>query len=227
MIQLERKILNICNNWKHNLGEVDTKISDSYEISKNKLRKLWVSKTGNFLKLSIQAEAIIFSHIVNNLSKNYVVTTDLIDEYLNWCFNHMDFLKEKYNEFSVNSIMKFAEIWDRGLFDMTLDEKVTLKSLQNVKVSSNIFMNCEKFGIALVATKLFQETNADKSIIISQFKNKLDLLSNNQEDLMKLKKMLMKTVENSPYSSEIIFSDYKESLKEFFDYFSGEPWHQA
>jgi len=32
------------------------------------------------------------------------------------------------------------------------------------------------------------------------------------------------TVENAPYTSEVIFKNFKESLKEFFVYFTGEPW---
>jgi hypothetical protein len=222
---LEKIIINICNEWKNSLDGVDESFSTTYSVSKTNLRNLWLKKTGEFLKLSAQIENQLFSHIVNNLSKKHDINDSIISEYLNWCFDHMDFLKQKYNEFSLSAIMKHAEQWDRNLFDVKLEEKSTLKDLKGIVVSKNIFHFCEKYGVCLVATKLQKETKAPIKQIEKVFISKLINLTNNTNDLMKLKRILMKTAENSPYSSEIIFSNYKESLKDLFEFFSGEQWH--
>ena len=223
---LEKQIINICNTWKENLDPVNETLSNQYSTSKHKLRNLYLQKTGEFLKLSQAMESKIFSNIVTNLEKNHKLSDELIDNYLLWCFNNQDFFIEKYKEFSLVYVARFANEWHPNLFDVELDKKITLDDLKNLTVSTNILLYCEKFGIPLVSTKLQKDLKLSKNKTEELFIAKLNSLTQNTNDLKRLKKMLLRTVENAPYSVEILFSDYKKSLNDLFLYFAEELWSQ-
>jgi hypothetical protein len=119
----------------------------------------------------------------------------------------------------------FAENWSPDLYKFEEEKKLEICDLDGISIKDIGVFDCfENFGIALTATKLKIDLNATAPIIEKTIKEKLRTLTTKKEDLNRLKNMLRVTVENSPYSSEIIFRDFKESLKEFFIYFNGESW---
>jgi len=220
----EQSLINVLNNWHDNLSQDNEKEIITYEFSKNKFRNKYLAKTGEFLKLTKRLETIQFNKICIGLSKNYTVDEDLIDEYLNWCFDNYDFLIKKYKSFSLNSCANFANEWTKDFLKFDFNKKITLEDLDEVIVHKNMSLCFEKYGIPLSCTKLQIEKQFDKDFLCSLIVQKLQPLTNSKEGLSKLKNMLRVTVENAPYSPEILFNDYKKSLSDLFIYFGDEPW---
>lgn len=223
MNYLDDTIIKIVNQWRDNLSEITEQDILKFDFSKNKFREKYLARTGEFVNLTKKMEAILFKKICLGLSENYEVTDKLLDEYLEWCFDNYDFFINKYKNFSLNSCANFSSQWTKEFLNFNFNDKVTLHDLENEQVSKNPYNYFEKYGIPLASTKLYQETHASKSALAQIIKQKLQLLTNNKENLSKLKNMLRVTVENAPYSPEILFSDYKKSLSEFFELFN-EPW---
>ena len=224
MKQTEEKIINILNKWYDNLTPLEEEDFIKYEFTKTKFRTKYLMRTGEFLKITKRLEAITFNNICTGLSKNYTVTEDLLDQYLEWCFDNYDFFSKKYKGFSLASCAAFASEWDINFLNFKFADKLSLKDLDGLEVGKNIFYCFEKYGIALAATKLMQEKNADRKSLENVVIKKLESLTTNKEDLNKLKNMLRTTVENAPYSSEVLFWNYGNSFLELFLYFKNEPW---
>lgn len=225
MQNFEKNLINILNDWYDNLQPVEESDCVKYEFAKHKFRSFYLKKTGEFLKISQRTEAAYFNRIAATLSKKYEVNDSLMNQYLEWCFENYDIFVRKYSGFNLNSIALFTDNWSPDLYKFEETEKPNLNSLKNICVKDlNVFECFENFGIALTATKLSNELNIPKTTIESKVKEKLTTLTTNQENLNRLKNMLRITVENAPYTSEIIFKNFKESLKEFFVYFIGESW---
>ena len=135
-----------------------------------------------------------------------------------------DFFMKKYKSFSLNSCANFASDWTKDFLKFDFNNKITLHDLKDIEVHKSMFSYFEQYGIALVATKLQEEKQFDKDFLCNLITQKLKELTNTKEGLSKLKNMLRITVENAPYSPEILFSDYKSSLSDLFVYFGNEPW---
>lgn len=225
MQDFERNLINILNNWYDNLEPIEDSDCVKYEFAKHKFRSFYLKKTGEFLKISQRTETAYFNKIASVLSCKYEVNDSLINQYLEWCFENYDIFIRKYSGFNLNSIALFAEHWSPDLYHFEETEKPNLNSLKNINVKElNIFDCFENFGIVLVATKLRNELNVSKNVIESKIKEKLTALTTNQENLSRLRNMLRITVEYGPYTSEVVFKNYKESLKDLFVYFTGEAW---
>ena len=224
MNNLDQLIIEILNNWHDNLAPVDESDYVKFEFNKNKFRNKYLSRTGEFLKITKKIEAISFNKICSGLSANYTFTEKLLDQYLDWCFDNYDFFIKKYKTFNLNIIAQYAVEWDKNFLKFEDQSKITIKDLNTIEVHKNILNAFEIYGIPLAATKLAKE----KSISFSDLKKivlkKLNELTNSKQDLLKLKNMLRSTVENQPYSSELIFYDYIHSLSDLFIYFKNEPW---
>jgi hypothetical protein len=224
MNQLEPVIIDVLNNWHDRLTLGEPVDCVKYEFSKNKFRDKYLKKTGEFLKITKRLESISFSKICYGLSKKHNLTEDLLDKYLDWCFENYDFFIKKYKQFTLNAVAEFAIDWNENLLKFEYDKKDTLEDLKNVEVHKNIYFYMEKYGIPLTASKLIQEKPFKKEDVKQAIIKKLNDFSNTKEDLNKMKNMLRNTVENGPYSPELLFSDYKDSLSKFFMYFTNEPW---
>ena len=220
----EQALTGLLNHWYENLSPVDEQEKVVYEFSKNKFRNKYLAKTGEFLKITKRLETIQFNKICAGLSKNYPVDESLIDEYLEWCFDNYDFFMKKYKSFSLNSCANFASDWTKDFLKFDFNNKITLHDLKDIEVHKSMFSYFEQYGVALVATKLQEEKQFDKDFLCNLITQKLKELTNTKEGLSKLKNMLRITVENAPYSPEILFSDYKSSLSDLFVYFGNEPW---
>jgi len=225
MNEFENKLVLILNDWYNELEPVEESDYVKFTFSKKKFKKMYLQKTGEFLNISQRTETVYFNKIAHNLSQNYTFTEELLDEFLVWCFTNYDYLIHKFKGFNLNSITALSKTWDKELFSFE-DENVkkTLKDLKHINVSDNVFDCFEIYGIPLCATKLAREKNISKTQLETIVINKLRALTNKNDDLSRLKNMLRMTVENCPYSSEIVLRDYKNKLSEFFVYFSGEIW---
>lgn len=221
---LDQTILFIANNWYDNLTHIDECDHIKFECSKNKFRDRYLIKTGEFLKLTKKVETMCFKKIAFGLSENYEVDETLIDEYLNWCFDNYDFFIKEFKAFNLTNCANFSSEWTKDFLKFDFNSKFTLKDLDGIKISDSIFANFEKYGIPLCVTKLAEEKRLNEKQIKSIVLDKLETLTGNKNDLSKLKNMLRVTVENSPYTSEIIFNDIKKSFRKFFIYFNEEPW---
>ena len=221
---MDQTILFIANNWYENLNQIDENDQTSFEFSKSKFRDKYLKKTGEFLKLTKRVETICFKKIAFGLSSRYEVEESLIDEYLEWCFQNYDYFVKEYKAFNLTNIATFSSEWTKDFLNFNFNSKYSLNDLSDIEVNKSIFVCFEKYGIPLCVTKLAKEKNLKDSTIKELVLEKLKGLTNTKQDLLKLKNMLRVTVENSPYTSEIIFSDYEKSLKGFFIYFSEEPW---
>lgn len=226
MEYFEKNLVRILNNWYNGLSDsVDEDTVARYTFAKHKFKTFYLNKTGEFLKVSQRTESAYFSKMADALSKKYVVSDELMNQYLEWCFENYDLFLKKYSGFNLNSISLFAENWSPELYKFEQEKKIEISDLDNISIKDVGVFDCfENFGIALTATKLKNDLRLTAPVIEKTIKEKLRTLTTNKEDLSRLKNMLRITVENSPYPSEIIFRNFKESLKEFFIYFSGEPW---
>ena len=226
MTNLDQSIINTVNNWYDNLTVIEESDYVKYEFSKNKFRDRYLSKTGEFLKISKRLEAVTFAKICKGLSANYELTEVLIDKYLDWCFDNYDFFVKKYKGFNLNSCAMFASEWKEDFLKFEFEEKTSLGDLETVEVKSNIFLSFEKYGIPLVATKLCREMNSDKSTLTDMIVKKLNGLTDTKEDLTRLRNMLRVSVENGPYPPDILLNNYRQVLSSLFMYFTNEPWSQ-
>jgi len=226
MEYFEQNLIRVLNNWYNGLSDfADEEATARYTFAKHKFKTFYLNKTGEFLKISQRTESAYFSKIADALSKKYTVDDALMNQYLEWCFENYDLFLKKYSGFNLNSILLFAENWSPDLYKFKEEKKLEICDLDGISIKDVGVFDCfENFGIALTATKLKIDLNATAPIIEKTIKEKLRTLTTKKEDLNRLKNMLRVTVENSPYSSEIIFRDFKESLKEFFIYFNGESW---
>jgi|694.fasta_scaffold05695_8 hypothetical protein len=222
--KFEKDLINVLNNWHINLTPVSESDIQKYKYSKNKFRNLYLVKTGQFLKITQLCETVCFNRICDQLSKNYFFTEDLLNEYLEWCFTNYDFFLRKYNQFTLNDVVKFSGQWSRDFLDFEFESKTIYEDLANINVQSGIFLAFETYGIPFAATKLAEEKSTSGSVLCPKVMTKLKELTTSADNLSRLKNMLRVTVENGPYSSEILFNDYKNSLSEFFLYFKNEPW---
>jgi hypothetical protein len=220
---LEKKIYEILNNWAENISP-HKNIVVNFDVSKHKFRNLYSRKTGEFLKISQKLETQLFSKIVLELSKNNEVNEKLIDEYLDWCFENYEIIIKKYNVFNLQNIAKFSSLWKPNLFQPKEVKKICLDDLESINISENVFLNCEKYGVPLVSTKLAKEKNISARIAKALMIQKLTELTTDAIGLSKLRNMLRSTVENAPYFSELVMSDYRKELKTLFDKYKGEPW---
>ena len=222
--EFEKQLINVLNNWHLNLSPVSENDIQRYKFSKNKFRNKYLVKTGEFLKITNKCEAVCFNRICDQLSKTYVFSEDLLNEYLDWCFNNYDYFVRRYKQFTLNDCVKFSGEWRKELFDFDFESKTIYEDLADVNVQSGIFSAFETYGIPFAATKLAEEKKTSGSVLCEKILSKLHELTTTSENLSRLKNMLRVTVENGPYSSEILFNDYKNSLSEFFLYFKNEPW---
>jgi hypothetical protein len=216
-------VLGVVNNWYRNLDIEDEDPSLEFEYSRNKFKQKFFEKTKEELKITKRLEAILLNKIANSLAKKYSFSEQLMDKYIDWCFDNYDHLIKKYGSFSLNCIAAFAEEWTDDLFSFDFD-KPSYLDLSHVKVSDSVFYCCEKYGIPFASTKLQEEIKIDKNKVAASMINKLDELKKTKDGLSKIKNMLRKTVENGPYSSRFLFADYEQTLKGYFKYFAGEPW---
>jgi hypothetical protein len=224
MKDFEKELIVILNDWYDNLEPVDESDFVKFTFAKNKFKNMYFKKVGEFLKISQRIETLYFNKIAQSLSLNHNFTEELLDEYLEWCFKNYDYINRKYKSFNLRTISLFAKDWDKELFNFEEDEKTTMKDLRDIVVSDNVFDAFELYGIPFSTTKLCSEINIPKSKLEPIIVSRLKSLTNSKDDLSRLKNMLRMTVENSPYSSEIIFKDYRIKLDEFFQYFLGETW---
>lgn len=224
--ELDGKIVNMVNNWYHGLNKIDKPEQDyvKYEISKNKFKKKYAARTGEFLKITQKLETLMFSKIQQGLSVNYVFSEPLLDEYLNWCFDNYDFFTKTYQSFTLNNIAAFSSQWKKDLFKFEFKTKTSFDDLKKINVSDNAIYNFEKFGLPFAATKLSEEKNVEKDKLSRVIEAKLQELTNTKNGLNSLKNIMRKTVENGPYEKDFMFYDYQKSLKKFFLYFTNEPW---
>ncbi len=221
---LDTQVLGIVNNWYSNVQYGDTPDLFNFDFSQKRFRDRYLQKTGEFLKISKRVETMSFKKICFDLSKNYQVDESLVDEYLEWCFENYDFFVKKYGSFSLSNCANFAGEWDKEFLKFDFNDKITLSDLRDVEVHKNILLAFEKYGIPLSTTKLLSEKPLAEDQLIKVVMQKLESLTNTKEDLTKLKNMLRVTVENAPYTSEIILHNYEKNLKSLFMYFSSEPW---
>jgi hypothetical protein len=219
----EQSLVALLNNWHENISLQNEPIV-AYEFSKNKFRNKYLEKTGEFLKITKRLETIQFNKICTGLAQNYELTESLIDEYLEWCFENYDFFIKKYKTFSLISCANFSSEWTKEFLKFDFASKTTLHDLSEIEVHKSMLHYFEKYGIPLVATKLQKEKNFDSKFLCDLIIKKLQELPNTKEGLSKLKNMLRITVENAPYSPEILFGNYKKSLADLFIYFGDEPW---
>jgi len=220
----EQSLVALLNNWHDNLSSENDHQIVTYEFSKNKFRNKYLEKTGEFLKITKRLETIQFNKICSGLAKNYEVNEDLIDEYLEWCFENYDFFIKKYKSFGLTSCANFASEWTKDFLKFNFSSKVTLHDLEEIEVHKSVLTYLEQYGVPLVSTKLQKEKNFDTESLCNLIIGKLQELTKTKEGLSKLKNMLRVTVENAPYSPGILFSNYKKSLADLFIYFGDEPW---
>ncbi len=221
---LDLTILNIVNTWYENIQYGDAPDLFNFDFSQKKFRDRYLQKTGEFLKISKRVETMSFKKICFDLSSNYTVDESLVDEYLEWCFDNYDFFVKKYGSFTLSSCAQFAGEWNKEFLKFDFNNKITLSDLKDVDVHKNVFLSFEKYGIPLCATKLLVEKSASEEKLVEAIIVKLNDLTNSKENLSKLKNMLRVTVENAPYSSEIILHNYEKKLRSLFMYFNSEPW---
>jgi hypothetical protein len=225
MKKFHQDLVSLLNDWRDNLEPINEDDFKKYEFAKNKFKTFYLKKTGEFLKISQRVETISFNKIAHALSKHYEVDNDLMNEYLEWCFDNYEVFLRKYKVFNLNCVASFASEWERGMLSFEENIKFSMKDLNSISVkNSSIFELFEIYGIPFVATKLFKEINGSKKNLENKIIEKLNTLTNNAEDLSRLRNMLRNTVENGPYSSEILLKDYKEKFNDLFQYFSGEAW---
>jgi hypothetical protein len=225
MNTLDADIINIVNNWKNNIDDIGESEHIKYEYSKNKFRNKYAARTGEFLKITKKLESLLFSKICHGLSNNYEFTEKLLDEYLEWCFENYDFFSKKYKAFNLTNIADFAPEWTKDFLNYKCDNnKHIISDLDNIDVSKNVLSFCEKYGIPITITKLINDHGINKEKFINVFNNKLQELTNTKDGLNKLRNILRKTVENSPYSDDYLFCDYKKTLSKYLKYFTSEPW---
>jgi len=68
MNNLDNLIINIANDWHNNLTSFEEKDIVKYEFAKNKFRTKYLTRTGEFLKMSKSFETITFNKICSELS---------------------------------------------------------------------------------------------------------------------------------------------------------------
>jgi hypothetical protein len=221
---LEKSILNVVNDWYQNLDQVEEQDYINYEFSSNKFRNLYLKKTGEFLKITKRVETICFKKICFGLSQNYEVDEKLLDEYLDWCFDNYDYFVKNFRQFSLSSCANFASEWNKDFLKFNFNDKITLGDLNEIDVHKNIYLYFEKYGIPLASTKLAIEKNISRQNTEKLVLSKISSLTDTKENTNKLKNMLRTTVENAPYTSETVFSNYEKDFKKLFVNFSSEPW---
>jgi hypothetical protein len=223
MNELDRKVLEIVNNWHSNRSEVQETDFQKFTVPKKKFSEKYMEKTGKALNINTRIEAHKFNQICNSLSQNYSFSENLLDEYLDWCFENYEFFIKKYNIFSLNTVALYASDWRRGylVFD---DLKTTYDDISSIVVSQNFFHYCEKYGIVLITEKLLNEKRTKKKEILEAVKVKVKELPRTNEGMNRLKNILRITVENEPYKKEYALYDYRKIFKDSFKYFSKEPW---
>ena len=140
MTNLDQSILNTVNNWYDNLTVIEESDYVKYEFSKNKFKDRYLAKTGEFLKITKRLESITFAKICAGLSKNYELSEELLDKYLDWCFENYDFFVKKYKGFNLNSCAIFSSEWKEDFLKFDFEEKTNLGDLENVEVKQNIFL---------------------------------------------------------------------------------------
>lgn len=219
----DQKIINILNNWYENLT-IEESDFEKFVYTKGKFRDRYLMKTGEFLKITKRLEAVMFNRICAGLSQNYDISEDLLDQYLDWCFENYDFFIKKYKAFNLINCASFAAEWKKDFLKFDFNDKVTIEDLKDIEVKTNIFLYFEKYGVVLACEKLSMELDTSSKKLIPVIIDKLKTLTNSKTDLMRLKNMLRATVENGPYPSSYAFSDYSKSLSELFYYFKSEPW---
>lgn len=219
----EKNLIQLLNDWYDNLTLQESDYS-RYTFAKGKFRERYLFKTGEFLKITRRTETVLFNRICAGLASNYEVTEDLIDQYLDWCFDNYEFFIKKYKAFNLNTCANYASEWNKQFLKFDFNDKISIEDLKDVDVKHNIFMSFEKYGIALAATKLQSDTNIHKAELKKMVVEKLNTLTKNKEGVNRLKNMLRITVENAPYPQSILFHDYSASLKDLFAYFKNEPW---
>lgn len=223
--QFHVTLIGVLNDWYDNLDtSVEIQPVEKYEFSKSKFRDRYFQKTGENLRLSKSVESQLFSKIYLNLSKKYNVTEELIDNFLDWCFDNYVFFVRKYGEFCLNSCVKFSADWDIELLNYKSEDKTQIHNITEEDAAKSIFYNFEKFGIPIFSTYFCDKNKISKNAFESKVKEKLSVLLKKQSDMNRLANMLRKTVENAPYDESFLFHDYKHSLKEFYKYFKKEPW---
>lgn len=225
MNPLDSLILGIANNWYFTCEVSDETDFSKFEYNKNKFRDKYFKKTGEFLRITKRLEGYCFSKISYGLSLNYTFTEELLDQYIDWCFENYDFFAKKYKGFSLNAIVQFAPEWHKDFLKFKEDDKITMADLADVCVSDNVFYNFEKYGIPLAATKLCLEKEVQPKAMEPMIVAKLKDFLKTQDGLQRTGNMLRKTVENGPYSTQICFANYRNTLSELFQYFSNEPWY--
>lgn len=219
----EKNIIRILNDWYDNLTIQESDYS-TYTFTKGKFREKYLIKTGEFLKITKRTETVLFNRICSGLENNYEVTEELIDQYLDWCFDNYEFFVKKYKAFNLNSCASYASEWNKQFLSFDFNNKLTIEDLKDVEVKQSIFSSFEKYGVPLAATKLQSETKIQKAELKKTIIEKLSTLTKNKEGTNRLKNILRVTVENAPYAPSVLFSDYATSLKELFAYFKNEPW---
>lgn len=233
MKQFEKDIIDILNNWRKSCSNGDDSVyidqneHQEFTYSKNKFKSLYLSRTGEFLKISQKLETLCFNKICFNLSQSNDFSEQLLNDYLIWCFDNHEFLLHRYKKFDINVVTQFSSEWNPSYINTNVATKPTLGELDGLSVSKNILLHCEKYGVVLVLNKLIQELdgkNISTPILQKTIIEKIECLTSSNVDLARLRNILRSTVENEPYINGLVFLNYKTKLSHLFKYFSSEPW---
>lgn len=224
MNEIDKTVLNIVNTWRSECEPIDEIEIEQYSYQKNKFKEKYFQKFNEYLNISKRVEAVCFKKIASALSKRYKVDDNLIDKYLDWCFDNYDFFIKKFNHFNLVSITSFSIHWKKELNDLEFQIKTSYDDISSLMVSQNVFYYCEQYGIPYVVTKLLEENPNKKNVLMDVFHKKLYEMTKSSEGISRIKNMLRKTVELGPYSKSIKFSNYAQDLKDYFKFFKSEPW---
>lgn len=221
----EQEIIQTLNNWHQNIDVQEKSVDESsFKYTRNKFSQLYLEKTGEFLNISKRVENICYKRIHYNLSSRYEFDEQLLNQYIDWCFENISFFIEKYGIFNLSNCAKYSLEWDQDLNKVEIKRKYNIDDMHKITVSDGIFDAFKKYGIPLASTKLMIEKHGREADVRSTILKKLNGLTKNQSDLGMLRNMLMATVDNAPYESFMMFGNYQKSLSELFSYFSNEPW---
>lgn len=215
----------------------DVKLKKSLDVS------TWTSKdfvdyfanrfqevTGGNYRRMYRADGQAFQEMIQFFGSNGVNKNEWTKKFIDWAFVKREQIKRKFGYFTPQSILRTINFFYQDeILPLVEGEKIQrvaetslLDELSEAFASGKDIEVFAQFGIPITATYMIHVRNVDKDRLIEAVRQRLQILL--QSDRGEAKKILLKSVINSPYRQDFELLDWRDIYADITKTFEKESW---
>lgn len=214
-------------NSKQKQDTSDWNARDFVDYFANKFQET----TGGNYRRVYRADGTAFQEMLRFFNSNGMEKSEWTKKFIDWAFLKRDLIQRRFGYFNPHTILRVINyFYQDEVMPLVEEEQVhrqtsdtsLIDEISEVFTKGHDIEPFTQFGIPIIATYMIHVKKNDKARLIEAVRQRLLILMKN--DRAEAKKVLLKSIINSPYPTSYELLDWRDVYSDITKHFEGESW---